>query len=119
MPMPMRDADADGDGDGRSNAAEHELGTDPRVADLPVLEFAWAMDGDARRPALRFRRPIGAMDAEYRLLSGSNLSSWPVEVSASSLTGSVTGEIEGVIFTDTEDPSAPSRFLRLKYTVNP
>jgi hypothetical protein len=111
--------DADPDGDARKNADEYALGTNPRLADLPVLEFAWSMDGEARRPALRFRRPANPLDVTYELLAGGTLNDWPVVSTAAVGSNPLPGNIEEVIFRDAADDSSPGRFLRLRYTVNP
>jgi hypothetical protein len=111
--------DADPDGDGRNNADEYALGTHPRVADLPVLEFTWSMDGDTRRPALRFRRPANALDVTYELLAGGTLNDWPVVSTTTASSSPLPGNVEEVILRDAADDSSPGRFLRLRYTVSP
>lgn len=110
---------ADPDGDGRKNADEYALGTHPRVADLPVLGFTWSMDGDTRRPALRFRRPANALDVTYELLAGGTLNDWPVVSTTAVGSSPLPGNIEEVILRDVADDSGPGRFLRLRYTVSP
>ena len=110
---------ADPDGDGRSNADEYALATDPRVADQPVLGFTWSMDGPVRRPALRFRRPAGALDVTYELLAGSDLISWPVVATSAVESTPLSGDAEEVVFRDTADSSAAKRFLKLRYVPAP
>lgn len=110
---------ADPDGDGRSNADEYALATDPRVVDQPLLAFAWSMDGAVRRPALRFRRPAGALDVAYELLAGSDLTTWPVVSTTAAESAPLPGEIEEVIFRDSADDTAAKRFLKLSYVTAP
>jgi hypothetical protein len=110
---------ADPDGDGRPNADEYALGTDPRTADAPVLAFTWSMDGSVRRPALRFRRPAGALDVTYELLAGGNLASWPVVATTAAASSTLPGDVEEVVFRDSADDSAPKRFLKLRYVPSP
>lgn len=110
---------ADADGDGRSNADEYALGTDPRVNDLPLLDFAWAMDGAVRRPALRFRRPAGALDVTYELLAGSDLAGWPVVATSPAARDPLAGDREEVLFRDSADDSGSKRFLKLRYQTAP
>jgi len=111
--------DADPDGDGRKNSDEYALGTNPRVADLPVLQFTWSMDGATRRPALRFHRPSNALDVTYQLQAGDNLGAWPGVATTPVSSIPLTGNAEEVIFRDTASDTAPRRFLRLAYTVTP
>jgi hypothetical protein len=110
---------ADPDGDGRSNADEYALATDPRVADTPVLGFTWSMDGEVRRPALRFRRPAGALDVTYELLAGGTLTSWPVVSTTAAESSPLSGDAEEVVFRDSADDSATKRFLKLRYVPSP
>ena len=110
---------ADPDGDGRPNADEYALGTDPRLVDQPLLAFAWSMDGAVRRPALRFRRPAGALDVTYELLAGSDLTTWPVVSTTAAESAPLPGDIEEVIFRDSADDSAAKRFLKLSYVTAP
>ncbi|WP_367870632.1 lamin tail domain-containing protein [Luteolibacter sp. Populi] len=111
--------DADPDGDGRSNAEEYALATDPRVVDLPQLEFTWAMDGEVKRPALRFRRPANALDVYYELLAtGDPGGEWAaVSTSAASILVLPDGN-EEVVFRDVADSAADRRFLRIRYVVD-
>lgn len=111
--------EADPDGDGRVNADEYALATDPRVADLPVLEFAWSMDGETRRPALRFRRPANALDVSHELLAGSDLESWLPVAATAVETAPLPDGTEEAVLRDTADDSAAARFLKLSYTVTP
>lgn len=111
--------DADPDGDGRNNSQEYALGTDPRAVDLPVLEFAWVMDGVTRRPALRFHRPAGALDATYEVLSGENMVDWPLSNHLPDTSNPLGDQVEEVIIPDSTDDTQPSRFLRLRYVVDP
>ena len=111
--------EADPDQDGRKNSEEYALGTDPRSSDLPVLEFTWSMDGPVRRPALRFRRPLGALDVKYELLGSETLGDWSVLATTPSTSSPLIGSIEEAVFRDTADDSSPSRFLRLRYTLVP
>lgn len=110
---------ADPDGDGRKNSDEYALATNPRVADLPLLEFAWSMDGPTRHPALRFHRPVNALDVTYQLQAGDSLAQWPGVANTPVSTSPLSGNAEQVIFRDTADDTAPSRFLRLAYTATP
>ena len=111
--------DADPDQDGNNNAAEYALATDPRTADAPVMEFTWALDGAVRRPALRFRRPAGALDVTYALLASENLNDWPAVATSPAETTALVGQLETVTFRDTAGDSAGKRFLRLRHTVSP
>ena len=111
--------DADPDADGRTNAEEYALATDPRVADLPVLEFTWSMDGPVRRPALRFHRPAGALDVSYELLAGSDLGGWPVVATSAAESSPLPGNAEAAVFRDLADDTLDARFLRLRYTPAP
>jgi hypothetical protein len=111
--------DADPDGDHRNNAGEYALGTDPRVADQPVLGFAWSLDGPVRRPALRFRRPAGALDVTYELLAGGDLTSWPVVSTTAAESSPLAGDVEEVIFRDSADDRGAKRFLKLRYVTAP
>jgi hypothetical protein len=111
--------DADADGDGRTNAEEYALGSDPRAADLPRLEFTWSMDGAVRRPALRFRRPAGALDLSYELLGGSDLAGWPVVATGPVASGPLPGDLEEVVFRDSADDRGSQRFLKLRYVPVP
>ena len=111
--------DADPDGDGRKNSDEYALGTNPRAADLPVLEFTWSMDGATRRPALRFHRPVNALDVVYQLQSGTAPGPWTNTATTPVSSTPLSGNAEEVIFRDTSAATAPRRFLRLAYTVSP
>lgn len=111
--------DADPDGDGRTNADEYALATDPRVADSPVLSFTWSMDGQVRRPALQFRRPVNALDVTYDLLAGSNLTSWPVVATTAVTTTPLSNQTEQAVMRDTANDTAECRFLKLHATVTP
>lgn len=110
---------ADPDGDGRKNSDEYALGTDPRVVDQPVLQFTWSMDGATRRPALRFHRPANALDVSYQLQSGTTPGPWANTATTPAASTPLSGNAEEVIFRDTSADTAPSRFLRLAYTVSP
>jgi hypothetical protein len=111
--------DADPDGDGRKNSDEYALGTNPRAADLPVLEFTWSMDGPTRYPALRFHRPVNALDVSYQLQSGTAPGPWTNTSTTPVSSSPLSGNAEEVIFRDSANDTAPSRFLRLAYTVSP
>ena len=111
--------EADPDGDGRSNADEYALACDPRVPDAPQLSFAWSMDGEVRRPALKFRRPANALDVAYELQGSDNLGTWPVVASTPVSTTAMGEGAEEVIFRDTTGNAATSRFLRLSYIYQP
>ena len=111
--------DADPDGDGRKNSDEYALGTNPRAADLPVLEFTWSMDGATRRPALRFHRPVNALDVVYQLQSGTTPGPWTNTATTPVSNTPLSGKAEEVIFRDTAADTEPRRFIRLAYTVAP
>ncbi len=111
--------DADPDGDGRSNSEEYALACDPRVADAPRLAFTWAMEGEIRRPALRFLRPANALDLTHRLQASGDLESWPVVSSQPVSSTPAPGDKEEVIFRDTANDAAGKRFLRVEYSYQP
>jgi hypothetical protein len=110
---------ADPDGDGRTNADEYAFGTDPRKLDLPKVEFIWSQDGGVRRPALKIRRPAGALDAGYELMAGPSPGNLTVVATAAASSSPLTDGKEEAIFRDTSDASAPSRFLRIRCSVSP
>ncbi len=107
---------ADPDGDGWSNFHEYALHTSPLVADVPVLAFAWSLDGALRRPALAFDRPAGVIGVRYELQSSTSLAAgdWQT-VATTPAESTVVGDVEHCVFRDeVNDDSAPARFLRLR-----
>lgn len=111
---------ADPDGDGRSNAEEYALATDPRRVDRPALVFAWSESGGTRRPALRFRRPSGALDVTYELLAGANPAATAVVAGEAVAIEAVDAATETLLLADPAAPAgAAARFLQLRVSVGP
>ena len=107
---------ADPDDDGWSNFHEYALHTSPLVADVPVMAFAWSLDGAVRRPALAFDRPAGVIGVRYELQSSTSLAAgdWQT-VAIAPAESTVVGDVEHCVFRDDgSDDSAPARFLRLR-----
>ncbi|WP_035605258.1 lamin tail domain-containing protein [Haloferula sp. BvORR071] len=113
--------EADPDGDGRNNADEYALATDPRRPDLPQLEFTWSLDGSVQRPAIRFRRPAGALDLFYELIASDDLAGeWPTVATSAVSAVPQAGQTEEVIFRDDEAASSGRhRFFRIRSSYEP
>ena len=109
---------ADPDGDGRKNWVEYALGSDPRVADAGPVGIEWAEIDQARYAALRFCRPVNALEISYDMLATDDLVSpaWGVVGSSVCDTTLLDGECERVLLRELSAATAPKRFFRLRLT---
>jgi hypothetical protein len=108
----------DPDGDGRLNWVEYALGSDPWVSDAEPVGFTWVQVADARYAALRFKRPVNALDVTYELLTTGDLVSelWGVSSDLVLETAPLTGSRESVTLRETGAATAAQRFFRLRLT---
>ncbi len=65
----------DADGDGLNNLSEYGFGFDPKIPDAgkPGMPRALIIDGQL---AVRFRRPVAALDVDYLVETSSDLRNW-------------------------------------------
>jgi hypothetical protein len=111
---------ADPDGDGRSNVEEYAFATQPLVPDQPDADFIWNTVGADRHAAVRIRRPDGATDVLYELLSNDGLDGeWTVIESIAAETMPLGSGIEHAVFRDPAPAGIDSKFLRVRATWQP
>lgn len=107
-------AEEDFDHDGISNAAEYIFGLDPKIANASKAGFPTPLTLDGHL-AIRFTRPIAAVDIAYTIDVSSDLATWTPATFTQQPAVTKAGGLEELTFLSPQPlTGAPAQFVRVR-----